>query len=177
MIRDFEGISPVIGEHSYIDPSAVIIGDVVIGDNCSIWPLTVIRGDVNIIRIGNNTNIQDGSVLHASHASDFHPAGSELHVGDQVTVGHKALLHGCRIGNQCLIGMGSIVMDNVVIEDQTMLGAGSLVSPGKILLSGFLYLGNPVRQIRKLTDREKESLIYTAEYYPQLKQRYQVPIE
>ncbi len=177
MIRDFEGISPVIGEHSYIDPSAVVIGDVVIGDNCSVWPLTVIRGDVNIIRIGNSTNIQDGSVLHASHASDFHPTGAELHIGDQVTVGHKALLHGCRIGNQCLIGMGSIIMDNAVIEDATMLGAGSLVPPGKILLSGFLYLGNPARQIRHLTDREKESLVYTAEYYPQLKQRYQVPIE
>jgi len=177
MIRDFEGISPVIGEHSYIDPSAVVIGDVVIGDNCSVWPLTVIRGDVNIIRIGNNTNIQDGSVLHASHAGDFSRAGAELHVGDQVTVGHKAILHGCRVGNQCLIGMGSIVMDNAVIEDATMLGAGSLVPSGKILLSGFLYLGNPVRQIRELTDREKEYLIYSADYYPKLKQRYQVQIE
>jgi len=177
MIRDFEGISPVIGEHSFIDPSAVVIGDVVIGDGCSVWPLTVIRGDVNIIRIGNSTNIQDGSVLHAYHASEFHPAGAELHIGDQVTVGHKALLHGCQIGNQCLIGMGSIVMDNAIIEDTTMLGAGSLVPPGKTLLSGYLYLGNPVRQIRRLTDREKESLIYTAEYYPQLKQRHQVPVE
>jgi carbonic anhydrase/acetyltransferase-like protein (isoleucine patch superfamily) len=116
-------------------------------------------------------------VLHASHASDFHPAGSELHVGDQVTVGHKALLHGCRIGNQCLIGMGTIVMDNAVIENQTMLGAGSLVPSGKILLSGFLYLGNPARQIRHLTDREKEYLIYAADYYPQLKQRHQVSVE
>jgi carbonic anhydrase/acetyltransferase-like protein (isoleucine patch superfamily) len=177
MIREFEGISPVIGEHSYIDPSAVVIGDVVIGDNCSVWPLTVIRGDVNIIRIGNNTNIQDGSVLHASHSGDFSPAGAELRVGDQVTVGHKAILHGCRVGNQCLIGMGSIVMDNAVIEDATMLGAGSLVPSGKILLSGFLYLGNPARQIRELTDREKEYLIYSADYYPKLKQRYQVQIE
>ena len=173
MIRAFEGVSPVIGEDSYIDPSAVIIGDVVIGDNCSIWPLTAIRGDVNIIRIGHNTNIQDGSVLHASHAGDFNPEGAELHVGNQVTVGHKAILHGCRVGNQCPIGMGSIVMDNAVIEDQTMLGSGSLVPSGKILQSGFLYLGNPARQIRELTDREKEYLIYSADYYPKLKQRYQ----
>jgi carbonic anhydrase/acetyltransferase-like protein (isoleucine patch superfamily) len=172
MIRAFEGISPVIGEDSYIDTSAVIIGDVVIGDNCSIWPLTVIRGDVNIIRIGHNTNIQDSSVLHASHAGDFNPEGAELHVGNQVTVGHKTILHGCRVGNQCLIGMGSIVMDNAVIEDQTMLGSGSLVPSGKNLHSGFLYLGNPARQIRELSDREKEYLIYSAEYYPKLKQRY-----
>ncbi len=177
MIREFEAIRPTIGEHSYIDPSAVIIGDVVIGDNCSIWPLTVIRGDVNIIRIGHNTNIQDGSVLHASHAGDFNPEGAELHVGDQVTVGHKAILHGCRVGNRCLIGMGSIVMDNAVIEDATMLGSGSLVPSGKILKSGFLYLGNPARQVRELTDREKEYLIYSADYYPKLKQRYQVQTE
>ena len=118
MIRAFEGVSPVIGEDCYIDPSAVIIGDVVIGDNCSIWPLTAIRGDVNIIRIGHNTNIQDGSVLHASHAGDFNPEGAELHVGNQVTVGHKAILHGCRVGNQCLIGMGSIVMNNAVIAQE-----------------------------------------------------------
>ena len=173
MIREFEGVSPVIGEDSYIDPAAVIIGDVVIGNNCSIWPLTVIRGDVNIIRIGHSTNIQDGSVLHASHAGDFNPEGAELHVGDQVTVGHKAILHGCRVGNQCLIGMGSIVMDNVIIEDQTMVGSGSLVPSGKILQSGFLYLGNPARQVRELTDREKEYLVYSADYYPKLKQRYQ----
>jgi len=177
MIREFEGISPVIGKDSYIDASAVIIGDVVIGDNCSIWPLTAIRGDVNIIRIGHNTNIQDGSVLHASHAGDFNPEGAELHVGNQVTVGHKAILHGCRVGNRCLIGMGSIVMDNAIIEDQTMLGSGSLVPSGKILQSGFLYLGNPARQVRELTDREKEYLIYSADYYPKLKQRYQLKPE
>ncbi len=177
MIREFEGISPVIGADSYIDPSAVIIGDVVIGDNCSIWPLTAIRGDVNIIRIGHNTNIQDGSVLHASHAGDFNSEGAELHVGNQVTVGHKTILHGCRIGNQCLIGMGSIVMDNAVIEDATMLGSGSLVPSGKILHSGFLYLGNPARQVRELTDREKEYLVYSADYYPKLKQRYQQQTE
>ena len=172
MIRDFEDISPVIGENSYIDSSAVVIGDVVIGDNCSIWPLCVIRGDVNIIRIGNNTNIQDGSVLHASHAGEFNPTGAELHVGDQVTVGHKALLHGCQVGNQCLIGMGSIVMDNAIIEDQTILGAGSLVPSNKTLESGYLYLGNPARRARALSDQEKKYLVYSADYYPKLKQRY-----
>jgi carbonic anhydrase/acetyltransferase-like protein (isoleucine patch superfamily) len=172
VIREFEGISPTIAESSYIDPSAVIIGDVVIGANCSVWPLSVIRGDVNIIRIGDNTNIQDGSVLHVSHAGEFNPKGAELLIGNQVSVAHKALVHGCRIGNQCMIGMGSIVMDDAVLEDQVMLGAGSLVPPGKHLKSGFLYLGNPVRQVRELSDREKEHLVYLADHYVYAKQKY-----
>ena len=172
MIREFEGISPTIAGSSYIDPSAIVIGDVVIGENSSVWPLTVIRGDVNIIRIGDNTNIQDGSVLHVSHAGEFNPQGADLHIGDQVSVAHKVLLHGCRIGNQCLIGMGSIVMDNAVVEDRVMIGAGSLVPPGKHLKSGFLYLGNPVRQSRGLTDREFEFLIYLARHYVQVKLKY-----
>ena len=172
MIRKFEDVLPTIGESTYVDESAVIIGDVVIGGNCSIWPLTVIRGDVNIIRIGDYTNIQDGSVLHVSHAGPYHPKGAELHIGDQVTIGHKVLLHGCQVGHQCLIGMGSIVMDNAVIEDQVMLAAGSLVPPDKRLESGFLYLGNPARQLRPLTGSEKENLIYSAEYYSLLKNKY-----
>ena len=172
MIRIFEGMAPTIAESSYIDPSAIVIGDVVIGENSSVWPLTVIRGDVNIIRIGDNTNIQDGSVLHVSHAGEFNPEGAELHIGNQVSVAHKVLLHGCRIGSQCMIGMGSIVMDNAIVEDQVMIGAGSLVPPGKHLESGFLYLGNPVQQSRELTDREKEFLIYLADHYTQVKQKY-----
>ncbi len=173
MIRDFEGVSPTLADSCYIDPSAVVIGDVVIGEGSSVWPLTVIRGDVNIIRIGNNTNIQDGSVLHVSHAGDFNPTGAELHLGDEVTVGHKALLHGCRIGNQCLIGMGATVMDNVIVEDQVMLGSGSLVPPGKTLESGYLYLGNPARRVRELNDSEKQQFVYLAEHYRLLKLKYQ----
>lgn len=172
MIRNFEDKSPRIGSNSLIDESAVVIGDVVIGDNCSVWPLTVIRGDVNIIRIGNNTNIQDGCVLHVSHRGEFNPEGAELHLGDQVTVAHKVLLHGCRIGNQCLIGMGSIVMDNAIIEDRVMLGAGSLVPPGKRLESGYLYLGNPARRKRRLSQREIELLTYLASHYILLKDKY-----
>ena len=172
MIREYAGISPTIAESSYIDPSAIVIGDVVIGKNSSVWPLTVIRGDVNIIRIGNNTNIQDGSVLHVSHVGEFNPQGADLHIGDQVSVAHKVLLHGCHIGNQCIIGMGSIVMDNAIIEDRVMLGAGSLVPPGKQLISGYLYLGNPARQSRELTDREIEFFIYLADHYVEVKQKY-----
>ena len=172
MIRSFRGIEPVIGENSYIDESAVVIGDVVIGDNSSVWPMTAIRGDVNIIRIGNRSNIQDGSVLHVSHQSEYNPAGAELHVGDEVTVAHKVLLHGCRIGNQCLIGMGSIIMDNAVVEDRVMVGSGSLVTPGKVLESGYLYLGNPARRARELSEREIDMLSYLSAHYIKLKNEY-----
>jgi len=172
MIRSFRGVTPRIGENSYIDESAVVIGDVEMGDNCSVWPLTVIRADINKIRIGNDTNIQDGSVLHVTHRSPFSPDGAELHIGDQVTVGHKVLLHGCRIGNQCLIGMGSIVTDNVHIEDRVMIGSGSLVPPNKVLESGYLYLGNPVVQKRPLTEREIEFLSYVAGHYVLMKESY-----
>jgi carbonic anhydrase/acetyltransferase-like protein (isoleucine patch superfamily) len=172
MIRSFRGVTPRIGENSYIDESAVVIGDVVMGENCSVWPLTVIRADINKIRIGNYTNIQDGSVLHVTHKGPFSPDGAELHIGNQVTVGHKVLLHGCRIGNQCLIGMGSIVTDNAVIEDRVMIGSGSLVPPNKVLASGYLYLGNPVVQKRPLNEREIEFLSYVAGHYVLMKESY-----
>ncbi len=172
MIRSFKGTSPSIGVNSYIDESAVVIGDVEIGENCSVWPLTVIRGDINKIRIGNNTNIQDGSVLHVTHQGDYSPDGAELHIGSQVTIGHKVLLHGCRIGNQCLIGMGSIVADNAIVEDQVIVGSGSLVPPDKVLESGYLYFGSPIIQKRLLSERELEYLSYVADHYVLLKQHY-----
>ena len=172
MIRSYQDKTPIIGKGSYIDESAVVIGDVEIGENCSVWPLTVIRGDINKIRIGNDSNIQDGSVLHVTHRGDYSPDGAELHIGNQVTVGHKALLHGCRIGNQCLVGMGSIVTDNAVVEDRVIIGSGSLVPPGKVLASGYLYLGNPAQQKRPLTEREIEYLAYVADHYILLKQKY-----
>ena len=172
MIRSFRDTIPSIGENSYIDESAVVIGDVVIGENCSVWPLTVIRGDINKIRIGDKTNIQDGSVLHVTHRGDYSPDGAELHIGNEVTIGHKALLHGCRIGNQCLIGMGSIITDDATIEDKVIIGSGSLVPPGKVLKSGYLYLGNPVTQKRTLTEREIEYLSYVAGHYVLLSRDY-----
>ncbi|MDH3630895.1 MAG: gamma carbonic anhydrase family protein [Gammaproteobacteria bacterium] len=172
MIRSFRDTIPSIGENSYIDESAVVIGDVVIGENCSVWPLTVIRGDINKIRIGDKTNIQDGSVLHVTHRGDYSPDGAELHIGNEVTIGHKALLHGCRIGNQCLIGMGSIITDDATIEDKVIIGSGSLVPPGKVLESGYLYLGNPVTQKRTLTEREIEYLSYVAGHYVLLSRDY-----
>jgi len=172
MIRSYRDKTPTIGQGTYIDETAVVIGDVKLGENCSVWPLTVIRGDINKIRIGDNTNIQDGSVLHVTHPGEYFPEGAELHIGNQVTIGHKALLHGCRIGNQCLIGMGSIITDNAVIEDRVIVGSGSLVPPGKTLASGYLYLGNPVVQKRPLGEREIEYLAYVADHYILLKDDY-----
>ncbi|MGD8349824.1 MAG: gamma carbonic anhydrase family protein [Gammaproteobacteria bacterium] len=172
MIRSYREKTPSIGKGSYIDETAVVIGDVTLGENCSVWPLTVIRGDINRIRIGDNTNIQDGSVLHVTHRGEYSPEGAELIIGDEVTVGHKALLHGCRIGNRCLIGMGSIVADNAVIEDNVIIGSGSLVPPGKHLESGYLYLGNPVRQKRALSEREIEYFAYVARHYVAMIEHY-----
>ena len=172
MIRAFEGITPVVAASTYIDEMAVVIGNVTIGEDSSIWPMTVLRGDVNTITIGDRTSIQDGSVLHVNHDADFNPGGDPLHVGSDVTVGHKVMLHGCTIRDRCLIGMSSIIMDKVVIESNTMIGAGSLVSPGKTLESGYLYVGAPARQVRKLTNAEVAYIEYAAQHYVRVKEQH-----
>lgn len=171
-IRKFNTFEPQIGKSVYIDDSAVIIGNVTIGDDVSIWPATVVRGDVESISIGDDTNIQDGSVLHVTHAGKFTGWGFPLKIGKGVTIGHKAVVHACTIGNYCLIGMGAIIMDGAIIEDHVILGAGSLVSPSKILESGFLYVGSPAKKIRALTDSDKEFLDYSWQNYVQLKNEY-----
>ncbi|MBL7004908.1 MAG: gamma carbonic anhydrase family protein [Gammaproteobacteria bacterium] len=171
MLRSFESIKPQFGSNCYIDDTAVVIGNVVIGNESSVWPLSVVRGDVNSIRIGDNTNVQDGSILHVSHKGVFNPEGGTLLIGNNVTVGHKVILHACQIDDSCLIGMGSIVMDNALIEHHVMLGAGSLVPGGKVLESGYLWLGNPVKKIRPLTQEEKKFLDYSALHYVNLKDK------
>jgi len=171
-IRRFDDKTPQFGARAMIDASAVVIGDVIAAEDCSIWPLTVIRADVNAVRIGARSNIQDGSVLHVTHANGSNPQGFALIIGDEVTVGHKAILHGCRIGNRVLIGMGATVMDGATVEDDVIVAAGSLVAPGKVLASGFLYKGSPAQSIRPLTERELESIIYNAQHYVRLKDRY-----
>ncbi|MNQ41127.1 UDP-3-O-[3-hydroxymyristoyl] glucosamine N-acyltransferase [compost metagenome] len=168
-IRTYQGLTPQLGERVFVDASAVVIGDVQLGDDSSVWPLVTIRGDMHRIRIGARTSVQDGSVLHITHAGPFNPDGYPLEIGDDVTIGHKALLHGCRVGNRVLIGMGSIVMDGAVIEDDVVLGAGSLVPPGKRLESGYLYVGSPVKQARALSDKEKAFFTYSAANYVKLK--------
>ena len=167
-IRTFDGKTPDIAPDAWVDPSAIVIGDVTLGPQSSIWPMTVVRGDIHRIKIGARTNIQDGSVLHVTHDSRFNPGGFPLNIGDDVTVGHKALLHGCEIGHHCLIGMGAIVMDGAVIEPYVILAAGSLVTPGKRLEGGHLWRGSPVRKARELTDQEREYFDYVAGNYAKL---------
>lgn len=172
-IRKFENKQPIIPSSTFIDDTALVLGDVQIGKNSSVWPLTVIRGDVNAIQIGNNTNIQDNSVLHVTHDGPYNPGGFDLKIGNNVTVGHRVILHGCHVGDSCLIGMGATVMDGAVIEANTLIGAGSLVTPNKHLESGYLWMGSPVRKVRKLTDEEIESIEYSAQHYVKLKNKHQ----
>ncbi len=171
-IRSYKGIAPQIGKRVYIDSSAVLVGDIKIGDDSSIWPLVAARGDVNHIHIGERTNVQDGSVLHVTHKNAENPEGYPLIIGNDVTIGHKVMLHGCIIHDRVLVGMGAIVLDAAVIEEEVMIGAGSLVPPGKKLESGYLYVGSPVKQARPLTDKERAFLQKSAHNYVQNKNDY-----
>lgn len=172
-IRPYQGKTPIIGSEVFIDESAIIIGDVELGEQCSVWPYAVIRGDVNSIRIGARSNVQDGCVLHVTHKNEESSrAGSPLTIGDDVTIGHKAVLHGCTIGNRVLIGMGSIILDDVEISNDVIIGAGTVVPPGKKLNGGYLYVGNPAKQLRPLIESEKEFLLYSAQQYVKLKNTY-----
>jgi len=171
-IRRFLDKTPVIDNTAYVDESAVIIGDVRLGKDVSIWPMVVARGDHQSIIIGDGTNVQDGTVIHITSSNEWVPGGLPCIVGERVTVGHKAMLHACTIGNLCLIGMSSTILDGAVIEDHVMVGAGSLVPMGKRLESGYLYLGSPVKQVRKLSDREKFYIDYSWKHYIETKNSF-----
>jgi carbonic anhydrase/acetyltransferase-like protein (isoleucine patch superfamily) len=171
-IERYRLIEPELGARVYVAPSAVVIGRVSIGDDASIWPSAVVRGDVNSIEIGARTSIQDGCVLHVTHDGPYSPGGRALIIGNDVTVGHRVVLHACTIGNACLIGMGSILLDDVVTEDLVMVGAGSVVTPGKRLESRSLYVGSPARRVRELKPQEIEFLTYSAAHYVKLKDEY-----
>jgi carbonic anhydrase/acetyltransferase-like protein (isoleucine patch superfamily) len=165
-------VQPVLGARVYVDDCALVIGRVTLGDDASIWPYAVLRGDVQRIDVGARTNIQDGSVLHVVHDGPAVPGGLPLIIGDDVTVGHNATLHAARIGHRCLIGMATVVLDGAVIEDEVILAAGSVVPPGKRLESRGLYLGNPVRRTRDLSAAEIERLLYGAQHYVAIKDGY-----
>ena len=171
-IRKFAGKSPDVAKSVYIDETALVIGDVTIGADSSIWPMTVVRGDVHSITIGKCTNIQDASVLHVTHDGKFSPGGFPLIVGDNVTVGHRVTLHACSVGNDCLIGMSATIMDGSVLGDGLIIGAGALVPTGKELEGGYLYVGSPVRRVRELNEKEREFLDYSARHYVKLKNKY-----
>lgn len=172
VMKSFRGHSPKLGQRVWVDETASLIGDIEIGDDSSVWPLVSIRGDMHKIRIGARTSIQDNSCLHITHASEFNPQGHPLTIGDDVTVGHLVMLHGCTIGNQVLVGMSSTILDGVIVEDNVVIGAGSLVPPGKRLESGYLYLGSPVKQIRPLTEDELNYFQYACQNYVKLKNEY-----
>ncbi|MBM7456175.1 carbonic anhydrase/acetyltransferase-like protein (isoleucine patch superfamily) [Oceanisphaera litoralis] len=171
-LKSYNGITPMLGKGAFVEASAVLYGDIELGEDVSIWPLVAARGDVNRIRIGARSNIQDGTVLHVTRKSAARPEGLPLLIGEDVTVGHKAMLHACVIGNRVLVGMGAIVLDGAEIGDDVILGAGSLVPPGKKLESGYLYVGSPVKQARPLTAEEKAFLPESAANYVHLKNEY-----
>ncbi|WP_163647826.1 gamma carbonic anhydrase family protein [Modicisalibacter sp. 'Wilcox'] len=171
-LRTFRGHTPQLGERVYIDPDCVVLGDVTLGDDCSVWPMAVVRGDMHRIRVGARVSIQDGSVLHITHASDYNPGGYPLSIGDDVTIGHKAILHGCTVGNRVLVGMNATIMDGAVVEDEVIIAAGAVVTPGKRLEGGHVYAGNPARSLRPLKDAERQFFTYTAGNYVKLKDEY-----
>jgi carbonic anhydrase/acetyltransferase-like protein (isoleucine patch superfamily) len=172
-LRSFDNITPRLARGAFVDATALVIGDVEIGEDSSIWPFTVVRGDVNQIRIGVRSNIQDHTTIHVTHKSHYNPDGVACVVGDDVTVGHQVVLHACRIANKCLIGMGSIIMDKVEIGEYTIVGAGSLVTENSQLEGGYLWLGRPARRLRALSDEEREYIVYSAQNYVRLQQRHQ----
>lgn len=172
MIRTFAGISPHLAGGAWIDATALIIGAVSLGEDASVWPMAVLRGDVQRIELGERSNIQDAAVVHVAHDGPYSPGGLPAIIGREVTVGHGAVLHACRIGDRCLIGIGATVLDGAVVEGEAIVASGALVPPGKHLEGGWLYLGNPAQAHRELTDREREHLRYSANHYIGLKDQH-----
>ncbi len=170
-IINFKGISPEIHETAFVAPSADVIGDTVIGEGSSIWFNCVVRGDVNSIRIGKRSNIQDGTVIHVSNGT--HPAN----VGDDVLVGHNCIIHGCTLENGSFVGMGATVLDGAVVETGGMLAAGALLTPGKVVPTGQLWGGSPAKYLRDLTPEQQESLTSGAEHYAELAKVYKEELE
>ena len=170
--RPYKGITPTLGERVYIDPAATVIGDVTLGDDVSVWPGAVIRGDTHHIRVGHRSNVQDNAVLHCTHDSHFNPGGFPLDIGDDVIIGHGAILHGCTLKGLTLVGNGAIVNDGAIVEEEVIIGSGCVVPPGKVLESGYLYVGAPAKQARALTDKEKQFFSYSPMNYIKLKDQY-----
>lgn len=171
-IRIYQGMTPALGERVYVDPDSVVLGDVTLGDDVSIWPKAVLRGDMNSIRVGARSNVQDGAVLHITHDGPFTPKGFPVEIGEDVTIGHSAVIHACTIHDCVLIGMGAIVLDGAVVQTNVIVAAGAVVPPGKVLESGYVYAGNPARPLRPLHDSEYEFLPYSARNYVALKDSF-----
>jgi carbonic anhydrase/acetyltransferase-like protein (isoleucine patch superfamily) len=166
MIRTFRGIKPTIPQSCYIEDTAVVVGDVVMGEDCSVWFNAVIRGDVNFIRIGDRTNVQDLSMLHVTH--DTHP----LIIGSGVTIGHNVVLHGCTVKDRVLVGMGAIIMDGAVIGEDSVVGAGALIVEGTVVPPKSVSLGSPARVRRPVTEKELVWIKESAENYVKYARQY-----
>jgi len=171
-VRAFNGVNPTFGNEVFIDDAAVVIGDVTLGDDVSVWPCAVIRGDMHHIRVGARTNVQDNAVLHITHASDFNDGGWPLIIGEDVIIGHGACLHGCTVGNRVLVGINAIILDGAVVPDDVVIAANTLVPPGKVLESGYLYVGSPCKPARPLKESEMKFFTYSAQNYVKLKNEY-----
>ncbi len=176
-LRIFDSKQPYVAMGAYVDHSALLVGDVEIGEDSSVWPMAVLRGDLQPIRIGNCTNIQDGAILHITHPSPFNQQGHKVNIGNEVTIGHGAIIHGCTIKDRCLIGIGAIIMDGAVIESDVIVGAGSLVPSNTVLKSGYVYIGSPAQQARPLTDEDRQFIQYSAQNYVKLKNQYMAEIQ
>ncbi|MBS0461809.1 MAG: gamma carbonic anhydrase family protein, partial [Proteobacteria bacterium] len=145
---------PRLGARAYIDPAACVIGDVVLGEDASIWPMAVVRGDVHHIRIGARTNVQDGAILHVTHAGPYTGDGFPCVIGADVTIGHAAVVHACTIEDACLIGMHATVLDGAVVKKHGFVAAGAVIAPGKVVGERELWMGNPARRVRVLDDAQ-----------------------
>ena len=171
-LRAYKGVLPKLGARVYVDAAATVIGEVELGDDVSIWPSAVLRGDVERIRVGARSNVQDGAVLHVTHDGPYSPGGFPCTVGADVTIGHAAVVHACTLEDGCLIGMHATVLDGAVVKRHAFVGAGALVAPGKVVGEGELWVGNPARRVRSLSEKEIEALRYSAHHYVELKDDY-----
>ena len=171
-LRIYRGILPSVADSAYVDPAAVVIGDVEIGADSSVWPGAVIRGDVQRIRIGARSNVQDGGIVHVTHDGPYTPGGFPTLIGDDVTIGHAAVIHACTLEDACLIGMHATVLDGAVVKKYGFVGAGSLVPPGKVVGERELWLGNPAKCVRLLNDKQVEQMHYSADHYVRIKDGY-----
>ena len=172
MIRPFKSLQPRIASSAYVDESAVIIGNVTLEEDISIWPMAVLRGDIHSITVGARSNVQDGTIIHVTRPDEKNPQGFPVIIGEDVTIGHQVILHACTIENECLIGMGSIILDGAHIESHVLIGAGSLVPPNKRLEKGYLWIGTPVRKIRPLLEEELAYFKKSAANYVELKNEF-----
>ncbi|GAB2804480.1 gamma carbonic anhydrase family protein [Dyella kyungheensis] len=171
-LRKYKGIWPTLHQRVYVDPAATVIGAVELFDDVSVWPGAVLRGDVNFIRIGARTNVQDGAVVHVTHDGPYSPGGMPTIIGEGVTVGHGAVIHACTIEDYCLIGMHATILDGAVVRKHGFVGAGSVIPPGKVVGEGELWLGNPAKRVRVLSDQQIEQLHYSADHYVRMKDDY-----